>query len=130
FLMRATKLSPVFYLIALVITTSQSFFDMSPSAEVLVRALLWALVAAIYPLAVSVIINTLLIPGEPLRQLKDEAHRQMGELDGILAHAEGRGPPVAELRLEDIQRGALAGQKLLRFAWMRDKLFERNRARH
>ncbi len=130
FLMRATKLGPVFYLIALVITTSQSFFDMSPSADVLVRALLWALVAAIYPLAVSVLINTLLMPGEPLRQLKDEAHRQMRQLDAILAHAEGRGPPAAELKLEDIQQGALAAQKLLRFAWMRDKIFERNRARH
>lgn len=130
FLMRASKLGPVFYLVATVITAVQGYFDLVPSAELVVRAILWAWVATIYPLMVCVLINSLLLPAEPLLQLKAEVHRQLLQVDGELARAAGERSDAPALDPNDLPRGVLAVQKLLRFAWMRDKAFQSNQARH
>lgn len=130
FLMRASKLGPVFYIVALVITAVQGYFDLIPSAELVVRAMLWAWIAAIYPLMVCVLINSLLLPAEPLRQLKAEVHRQLMQIDGALVRAAGGHSDEPALDPEDLPRGVLAVQKLLRFAWMRDKAFQDGQARH
>lgn len=130
FLMRASKLGPMFYIVALVITAVQGYFDLIPIAELVVRAILWAWVAAIYPLVVCLLINSLFLPAEPLQQLKAEAHRQLMQVDGALARAAGEHSDAPAFERDDLPRGVLAVQKLLRFAWMRDKAFQGDRGRH
>ncbi|MBO9664201.1 FUSC family protein [Dokdonella sp.] len=130
FLMRASKLGPVFYIVATVITAVQGYFDLIGSPELVVRAILWAWIAAIYPLMVCMLINSLLLPAEPLRQLKAEVHRQLLQVDGELARAAGERSDAPALDPDDLPRGVLAVQKLLRFAWMRDKAFQSGQARH
>lgn len=130
FLMRASRLGPVFYIVAVVITAVQGYFDLIDSPELVVRAILWAWIAAIYPLTVCVLINALLLPAEPLQQLKAEVQRQLAQVDAALAYAAGERSDAPALAAEELSHGVLAVQKLLRFAWMRDKAFQGGQARH
>ncbi|KVV40016.1 hypothetical protein WT27_14120 [Burkholderia territorii] len=130
FMMRASRLGPMFYMIALVIANVQGYFDLVPSAEFVVRAILWAWIAAIYPLLVCVVVNALLLPIEPIQQLKEEAHHQLMQIDGALATLMGERTFDTPLGREDLPGGVIALQKLLRFAWARDKAFRIGQARH
>lgn len=130
FMMRVSRLGPVFYMIALVIANVQGYFDLVPSAELVVRGILWVWIAAIYPLLVCVLINALLLPVEPLLQLKEEAHRQLMQVDGALATLMGEPAFDMPFGRDDLPRGVLTVQKLLRFAWARDRAFQTGRARH
>ncbi|HUD43463.1 MAG TPA: FUSC family protein [Dokdonella sp.] len=130
FLMRASRIGPVFYVVAVVITAVQGYFDLIPDAEWVVRAILWAWIAAVYPLMVCVLINALLLPVEPLQQLKAEVQRQLAQVEAALARAAGERSETPDPDRADFSRGVLAVQKLLRFAWMRDAAFRGDRARH
>lgn len=132
FMMRAApQAGPLFYLLGLAVACAQPYFDLPLPPDLFVRGVLWAFVAAFYPLVVCLIINTVLLPGEPLRQLQDEAHRQLGELDAVLARAAGDADaPAVRIGVTDVQTGILTARKLLRYAWMRDAGLRRQRGRH
>ncbi|MFW2275959.1 FUSC family protein [Burkholderia orbicola] len=130
FMMRASKLGPVFYMIALVVVNVQGYFDQVSSGELVVRGILWIWVASIYPLTICLLINALFLPIEPLPQLKAEVGRQLMQVDGVLARAMGESSAEASFDRSDLPYGVLAVQKLLRFAWMRDKAFQTGHARH
>lgn len=77
FLMRTSQTGVVFFIIAIVVIYTQSLVDISPSAEVVVRGVLWVWVAVNYPIAVTLVINTLLMPADPRKQLKEALHAQL-----------------------------------------------------
>jgi multidrug resistance protein MdtO len=129
YLMRVSKLGVAFFIVALVVIYAQTFVDRTDQAELLVRALLWTWVATTYPIALTLIINTLLLPAEPLEQLKAAMASQLHSVDAQLhALSERTGEaPVPGAR--DVHRGVLTLQKLLRFVAMRDPAWRRHEAR-
>ncbi|WP_052420994.1 FUSC family protein [Paraburkholderia ferrariae] len=120
YLMRAvTKLGLVFFLMALVVIYAQTFADLTDNAEALVRSVLWVWSAVSYPVAVALVVNTLLLPAEPERQLRSAMQRQLATVDARLDAVTGAQARSVRIGPPDLQRNALSLQKLLRFATMR-----------
>jgi multidrug resistance protein MdtO len=129
YLMRAvTKFGLVFFIVAIIVIYAQSFVDLTDNAEQLVRSCLWVWSAVNYPVVVALIINTVLLPAEPERQLRAAMHRQLAAVQARLtALLEPSVEPVATpaaLDASDLQQGALSLQKLLRFSTMRTRYSE------
>jgi multidrug resistance protein MdtO len=129
YLMRAvTKFGLVFFIVAIIVIYAQSFVDLTDNAEQLVRSCLWVWSAVNYPVVVALIINTVLLPAEPERQLRAAMHRQLAAVQARLtALLEPSAEPVATpaaLDASDLQQGALSLQKLLRFSTMRTRYSE------
>jgi multidrug resistance protein MdtO len=127
YLMRVTPLGLPMFIMGLMFIYAQSLVDVFSSAEALVRIVLWVWVAIAYPLAVSLVINSLLLPAEPARQLQAELCRQLQLVRRILA-ARGAGPqpevgPAPE-------QAALGLHKLLRFAVQRELRYRDAEAAH
>jgi multidrug resistance protein MdtO len=120
YLMRAvTKFGLVFFLMSLVVIYGQTFADLTDDAEALVRGVLWLWSAINYAVAVALVINTLFLPVEPERQLREAMRRQLAAIDVRLGALIGALDSDARLDTLDLQRDALSLQKLLRFATMR-----------
>ena len=130
FMMRASKVGLLFFLVAMVFSFGQTYVDQTDNAELLVRAFLWVWVAVVYPAMSSVLINTILIPAEPQTQLKAEIHRQLQAIDGRLRYMAGAQEKPATITLPAVQKGALALQKQLKLTMMRDKAYKAEQARH
>ena len=130
YLMRVLKVGVAFFVVALVIIYVQSFVDRTDNAELLVRSVLWVWVAIAYPIALTLLINTLLLPAEPQLQLKAEIHRQLQAIDARLAYLLGSTGAASPISLRAVQQGALTLQKLLKFAMMRDPRYRAEEARH
>ncbi|MGF6787066.1 FUSC family protein [Paraburkholderia sp. 35.1] len=119
YLMRVLKIGVVFFIVAIVIIYVQTFVDRTDQAELLIRAVLWVWVAVNYPIALTLLINSLLLPAEPVRQLKEEIHRQLAAVDAQLSWLIDGGPRPEPISLIAVQHGALTLQQLLKFAAMR-----------
>ena len=130
YMMRVAKIGVVFFLVALVVIYVQTFVDLTDQAEALVRIALWVWVATNYPILVTLVINTLLLPAEPVRQLESTMLGQLKAVDACLADIERRQAAAGAPRAAQIQAGMLALQKLLRFATMRDPEYRRRRTFH
>jgi multidrug resistance protein MdtO len=130
YLMRILKIGIMFFLVALVIIYVQSFVDLTDQPELLTRASLSAWVAVNYTIMVTLLVNTLLLPAEPQRQLTAEIHRQLQAVDTHLANLAGDGPAPEPITPMAIQQGALALQKLLKFSAMRDARYRQDEAHH
>lgn len=128
YLMRVLKIGPMFFIVAIIVIYVQSFVDETDQAELLIRSVLWVWVAVNYAIALTLLINTLLLPVEPQRQLKEAMHRQLMTVDAHLAYVLEGGPAPAPLTPMALQQGALTLQKLLRFAAMRDARYRQNQA--
>jgi uncharacterized membrane protein YccC len=65
FLSRILVIGPLGFVIGFVMSAAQTFVDGVPNAEVAVRALLWLWVVVVYPIALTVVINRILLPVNP-----------------------------------------------------------------
>ena len=65
FLSRVFVIGPLGFVIGFVMATAQSFVDGAPNAEIAVRALLWLWVIIAYPIALTVILNQVVLPTHP-----------------------------------------------------------------
>jgi len=120
YLMRAVaKLGLVFFLVSLIVIYAQTFADLTDNAEALVRDCLWVWVAVNYSVVLSLIINTLFLPAEPERQLRAAMQRQLAMAHARIAAVIDADAPAVRIGSLDLERGALALQKLLRFSTMR-----------
>ena len=128
YLLRVLKIGVVFFIVAIVVIYVQSFVDQTDQADLLIRAVLWVWVAVNYPIALALVVNTLLLPAEPQLQLKAEIHRQLAALDIHLTQLIDDTPNVTPITLAAVQQGALTLQKLLRFTTMRDAHFREHQA--
>lgn len=119
FLMRTTKIGVVFYIVAIVAIYTQSLVDIAPGADVLVRGILWVWVAVNYPIAVTLIVNSLLMPAEPEIQLKRAIEKQLADVTSLLS------ADATSLRrqntLGQAGRDIQTLYRLLRYKTMRDK---------
>ncbi|ELA8350205.1 FUSC family protein [Vibrio alginolyticus] len=119
FLMRTSKLEVIFFVVAIVVAYAQSLIDIAPNAELLVRSILWVWVAVSYAIAVTVIINTLFLPIDPVKQFKRAMRGQLEVLINLLE------PAKTEERLSDdpgkAGREMQSLYKLLRFSVMGDQ---------
>ncbi|ALR76618.1 hypothetical protein AO703_09990 [[Enterobacter] lignolyticus] len=124
FLMRTSRIGVIFFVVAIVAIYTQSLVDSTPDADLLVRGILWVWVAVNYPIAVTLLVNTLLMPAEPHKQLMAAIDRQLAlvirQLDPAAANAR---------RTDDANRAGSDAQslyRLLRYAAMRDTTGEFN----
>nr|WP_246237942.1 FUSC family protein [Pseudomonas akapageensis] len=118
--MRATRLGPLFFLVAIVTIYVQSLVDLTAQPELLLRACLWVWMAVVYPILVTLLVNTLLLPQEPQQQLREAMLRQLTQVQARLAAlAEGRAQ-ASGISPTEVQQGVLSLHKLLKFASMRD----------
>lgn len=130
YMMRVTRIGIVFFIIGIVVIYAQTFVDQTGQAELLVRAMLWVWVAVNYAIALTLVINTLLLPAEPVHQLEAAMRRQLDAIDASLASLEQRTVAASGPGAREIQAGVLTLQKLLRFATMRDVAYRANQAFH
>ncbi|MFM0170020.1 FUSC family protein [Paraburkholderia sediminicola] len=128
YLLRVLKIGVVFFIVAIVVIYVQSFVDQTDQADLLIRAVLWVWVAVNYPIALTLVVNTLLLPAEPQLQLKEEIHRQLVTLDARLTQLIDGTASAAPITLAAVQQGALTLQKLLRFTTMRDAHYREHQA--
>jgi len=128
YFMRVLKIGVVFFIVAIVVIYVQSFVDQTDQADLLIRAVLWVWIAVNYPIALTLVVNTLLLPAEPQLQLKAEIHRQLAALDTRLTQLIDGTTSAAPITLASVQQGALALQKLLRFTTMRDAHYREHQA--
>ncbi|MFP3563411.1 FUSC family protein [Paraburkholderia sp. SIMBA_030] len=117
--MRVFQFGIVFFIAALVVIYAQTFVDVTQNAEGIVRTTLWVWVAVCYPIALTLVINTLLLPMEPRQQLRrlmvSKLAAVRARLDALLDGASAL-PPMKEL---DVEAATTSLQKLLRFTAMR-----------
>ncbi|MFM0222228.1 FUSC family protein [Paraburkholderia dipogonis] len=128
YLLRVLKIGVVFFCVAIVVIYVQSFVDQTDQADLLIRAVLWVWVAVNYPIALTLVVNTLLLPAEPQLQLKEEIHRQLVTLDARLTQLIDGTASAPPITLAAVQQGALTLQKLLRFTTMRDAHYREHQA--
>jgi multidrug resistance protein MdtO len=128
YLIRVLKIGVVFFIVAIVVIYVQSFVDQTDQADLLIRGVLWVWVAVNYPIALTLSVNTLLLPAEPQAQLKAEIHRQLTVLDARFTQLIDGGANATPVTLMAVQQGALTLQKLLRFTTMRDAHFREHQA--
>jgi multidrug resistance protein MdtO len=127
YLMRSSqKLGPLFFSVAITVTYAQSFVDLSSNGEMLLRNLMWAWVAGEYASVVAHIVNTLILPVEPVKQLKQEIERVLTMVSHML-QVTASGKPVATLNLDDIQNSVLTLHKYLKFSVMRNANYRENK---
>ncbi len=124
FLMRTTKIGVVFFIVAMVAIYTQSLVDTASNAETLVREILWVWVAVNYPIAVTLIVNSLLMPVEPELLLKRAIEMQMEKVISLLSAdaVEDRKQNVLSEAGRDVQ----TLYRLLRYKTMRDKAPEQS----
>jgi multidrug resistance protein MdtO len=128
YLIRVLKIGVVFFIVAIVVIYVQSFVDQTDQADLLIRAVLWVWVAVNYPIALTLVVNALLLPAEPQLQLKAEIHRQLAALETRLTQLIDGTTSAAPITLTAVQQGALTLQKLLRFTTMRDPHYREHQA--
>src|SRR5258708_12905454 len=64
-LSRIFVIGPLGFAIGFVMAAAQSFVDGAPNAEIAVRALLWLWVIVVYPIALTVVLNQVVLPTHP-----------------------------------------------------------------
>ncbi|MDX6020182.1 FUSC family protein [Scandinavium sp. V105_16] len=130
YLMRATKYGVVFFLSGLVIFYTQTFADMTDNADSVVRMILWLWVAINYAIILTLIVNLLFLPQEPVAQLRAELLAQLAEIIARTERLIRREPPPEALSAATIQEKTLMLQHMLAFAIMRDKRYRQDEAWH
>ncbi|WP_248743516.1 MULTISPECIES: FUSC family protein [unclassified Pseudomonas] len=126
YLIRVTRIGVVFFVVGIVVIYAQTFVDLTDQAEAVLRLVLWVWVSVSYAIGLTLLVNTLLLPSEPVRQLQNHLRSQLL----IVARCLSGEQSGAELGAAAIQRSVLASQQLLRFACMRDADFRSQQAAH
>lgn len=130
YLMRSSKkMGFLFFGMAITVTYSQSFVDLTSNGEALLRNCLWSWVAGCYATVVAHIVNTLFLPVEPVKQLKQEIERILTVVSRAL-QATASGKPVETPDLLEIQNSVLTLHKYLKFSVMRNASYRENEDKH
>ncbi|MHC8382368.1 FUSC family protein [Pseudomonas sp. LB3P14] len=128
--MRATRLGPLFFVVAIVTIYVQSLVDLVAQPELLLRGCLWVWMAVVYPTLVTLLVNTLLLPQEPQQLLREAMQRQLAQVEACLGEVgEGR-TKTLEISPIDVQQGVLSLHKLLKFTSMRDAGYRAHEVQH
>lgn len=128
FLMRVTKVGVLFFLMALIVIYVQSFVDLTPQADVVLRLVLWVWVAINYAILVTLIVNTLLLPAEPLKQLKNQMTALLADTRLVLTES-NKGNKIRQ-NPSTTSQYATELHNLLRFSVMRSDECRSNEPRY
>lgn len=130
YLMRATRYGVIFFLSGLVIFYTQTFADLTDQADSVVRLILWLWVAINYAIILTLIVNLLFLPQEPVAQLRGALQAQLSDIiDRTERLINGEAAPEP-LPAEVIQEKTLILQHMLAFSVMRDKGYQQDKAWH
>jgi multidrug resistance protein MdtO len=128
---RVFALGPAGFLIALVVLLSEADVDLAPGqGEEILRAVLWVWVAVVYPAAVTIAVNLLLLPADPAPILGREVAARLRVVARVLRAR----PTSDEARTAAAALAAFATTgpapllKLLRFAEIRESALQSLRA--
>ena len=75
---RVFVLGPVAFGIGIIVLISQQFVDLYQQPETLVRGTLWTLIVMLFPIAVILIVNRVIVPARPKALLREEAKLRLG----------------------------------------------------
>jgi multidrug resistance protein MdtO len=123
YLSRVFVLGPLGFAIGFVMAVAQSFVDTVPGPELAVRGLLWIWIAVVYPIALTVLLNQVLLPAHPRTALTQSLTRR---LDAVIAALQrlvnGRQPDehTSASFVDLATRGSASLFKLLHFAEGKD----------
>ena len=110
------------FLLALIVFVSQAYIDIFPGGEAAVREILWLWVAVVYPAAVAVAVNLLLLPDDPEPLLRREVAERLRAVARAITAVRGsedaRNAAVSLARFA--QQGSAPLLKLLGLAEIRD----------
>jgi multidrug resistance protein MdtO len=122
FASRVFKLGQAGYLIAIVVLVSQAYVDPLPGPESIVRAVLWIWVAIVYPAAVAIGVNLVLLPADPEPSLRREVVSRLRAVARALAapRASVQAAEAAKTLAEFATRGPAPLLTLMRLAEIRD----------
>ncbi len=126
FLMRTTPFAPAFMPVAVVLIYGQTFVDVYPSVELVVRALLWLWVAINYATLVTLLVNALVLPAKPTENFFKALHNAFDFLNELLHQEPARRKQAADACPPG--RTALTLQKLLGMATMSDQALQARQA--
>ena len=128
---RVFALGPAGYLIAIVVLVSQADVDLFPGQpEAILRAVLWVWVAVVYPAAVTIALNLLLLPADPEPILRREAAARLRAVARVLRapHGSEEAKSAAKALAAFATVGSAPLLKLLRFAEIRESALQPLRA--
>ncbi|MBL8540016.1 MAG: FUSC family protein [Betaproteobacteria bacterium] len=122
FAARVFVLGPAGFLVAIVVLVSQAYVDLFPGPEPIVRAVLRVWVAVVYPAAITIGVNLLLLPADPEPLLRREAAdrlRAVARLAGS-PHGSAAATRAAAALAAWATTGPAPLLKLVRFADIRE----------
>jgi multidrug resistance protein MdtO len=116
-LSRVLTLGPLGFVIGFIVGLVQSIADGIPTADLLVREVLWLWVVVNLGFAITVVVNIVLLPAEPLRALEKELRQRLeltiatlrrvldsnvvgGGADGVLVDLASRGNAALQQHLK------------------------------
>ncbi|MFI3014254.1 hypothetical protein ACH7BS_24420 [Klebsiella aerogenes] len=130
YLMRATRYGVIFFLSGLVIFYTQTFADMTDQADSVVRLILWLWIAINYAILLTLTINLLFLPLEPVVQLRCALRARLSDIADRTERLMS-GKPLPEPQPAGmIQEKMLELQHMLAFSVMRDPHYRRDEAWH
>lgn len=131
YLSRVFVIGPLGFAIGFIIAITQSLAESAPDADLLARALLWAWAVVVFPIALTVAVNQILLPAHPwtalARALTQRLDAASSALQGALDRNAAGGDKNAAL-LELAARGSSPLLALLHFAGMKEAGLKRRHA--
>lgn len=91
YLSRVFKVGPLGFAIGFVVAVTQNLGESAPTTDLLVRALLWIWVAIVFPLAVTVLVNEILLPTDPWAALTAGLIRRLDAANSVLQQVTNEG---------------------------------------
>ena len=138
-LSRVLTIGPLAFAIGFVVALTQSLADGIPTADLLVRELLWLWVVIVFPFAITVVVNLALLPADPWTALDKERKRRLelaiaalrrmldsnlvgGHADGVLVDLASRGSAslAGDLKLAGLQDPAVRARSAALIAAIRE----------
>lgn len=129
YFMRISKYGQAGWLTAIAVCYSMTLLDVVNDPERMTRFILWVWVAAVYPAMVTGLVNYLLLPAHPEQLLKEEALRQLEDVDQQL-EARRMQTALLPLNLDVIERGVLALHRRLSSVTLASPRYRHDRGYH
>lgn len=123
FLSRALVIGPLGFVIGFFTALLQTIAEGAPNTDALVRGVLWLWIAVVYPIALTIFINQVLLPADPWPALVAALTRRLDiarcALERIIREG-ATGEQTNDLLLEQATRGSSPLLALLNFAESKD----------
>ena len=128
FLSRVFVIGPLGFVTGFFTAQMQMTCDSAPNADVLVRSLLWVWISMVYPIALTIFINQILLPTDPwkmlVRSLTNRLDMAAAALQRIIKDGTA-GDQTNPALIELATRGSSPLLALLNFAEAKDKILKR-----